>query len=371
MIQLIKVILNNKRFIIIVAVVAFAVSAAVSLVLPPRYRAKAMLIPISVEQDVTGMQGFLTQLGTFGESFAVYLRARKDYVIDLIIRSRRMSDILNERFGLEEVYKVRGGDKVREELRKRTSVYIRNEGVIELTVEDRNPQRAFAIVREYIRNVDSLLIDVNARHAEDRVGFLENEIARREEAVSRLDSALVEFQKKHRIYSVEKQARALMDIISTLSAQLTILDTEKRLLELVVNPESREMEAVNTRIAQIKDELRRIKSGSKDADELFPPLESFPGIAVDYLKLASEIRTQQFVVAYLKLRLEDAKLMADRRVSVLKVLDPPVIPEKRVWPKRKQIVIASTIVALLWSSFFLMLREEVGDFSLKRLMGGH
>jgi len=368
MIQLLKVILKNRRLMIIISISAFAVSSVISLILPPRYRVRTLLIPISVERDVTGMQGFLSQLGTFGESFAVYLRARKNYVIDLIIRSRRMSEVLNEKFDLESVYGVDGIDEVRRKLRERTSVYLRNEGVIELTFEDRDRQRALDIVNEYIRNVDSLLIDINTRFAGDRVSFLEREISRREEALSRTDSIFVEFQKEHGMFSLERQAKALMDIVTTLSAELAVLDTEKKLLSMVMKPEGRELEALEARISKIREELDKIKAGSEDSKGLFPSLESFPSLASTYVKLATEVKTQKFVIAYLKLKLEDAKLIAERNVSVLKVLDPPVLPEKRAWPKRKQIVMASTIAAFLWSSFILLLREQLGGFSIRKFL---
>ncbi|MCK4235689.1 MAG: hypothetical protein KAX38_01130, partial [Candidatus Krumholzibacteria bacterium] len=58
------------------------------------------------------------------------------------------------------------------------------------------------------------------------------------------------------------------------------------------------------------------------------------------------------------LMLEDARISANRETSVIRVIDPPFVPEKRAWPKRKQIVIVSTLAALFWTCFFLALREN-------------
>jgi uncharacterized protein involved in exopolysaccharide biosynthesis len=66
------------------------------------------------------------------------------------------------------------------------------------------------------------------------------------------------------------------------------------------------------------------------------------------------------------LKLADAQILANSHVSTLRILDPPVIPEKRVWPKRKQIVLISTGAAFFWSGFFLLVRERIreGTFHL-------
>jgi uncharacterized protein involved in exopolysaccharide biosynthesis len=64
------------------------------------------------------------------------------------------------------------------------------------------------------------------------------------------------------------------------------------------------------------------------------------------------------MIAYLRLRLADAEAAADSRVSTMKVLDPPSAPDRRSWPKRKQIVLVSTAAAFFWGSFFMVLDER-------------
>ena len=66
-------------------------------------------------------------------------------------------------------------------------------------------------------------------------------------------------------------------------------------------------------------------------------------LAKRYIELAAEIKIEEFVLSYLKLNLEDSRLTSRRRISALKVIDPPFVPERRTWPKRKQIVMISTI----------------------------
>ena len=67
---------------------------------------------------------------------------------------------------------------------------------------------------------------------------------------------------------------------------------------------------------------------------------------------------QEFMLVYLRLRLADAEASANNRMSALKVFDPPSAPDRRSWPKRKQIVLVSTAAAFFWASFIMVLDER-------------
>jgi len=43
------------------------------------------------------------------------------------------------------------------------------------------------------------------------------------------------------------------------------------------------------------------------------------------------------------------------------VIDPPAAADKRLWPKRKQIVMSSTIAAFFWVCLVLMIRKRYRD----------
>jgi len=360
MIELLKVLFNKKKSIAIITVAGFIVSAAVSLIIPPRYTSQAMIMPLGIEKEIAGMESFFSQFGSFGESFSVYLRARKNYVIDLILRSRRVSQLMNERFGLEDIYGVKGLDRVREKLREKTGVFIRNEGVIGLSVEDRDPERAFEMARSYIEFLDSTLISLNVRYADEKVRFLKGEIARREAVVASLDSSLAVFQKEYGVFDISKQAKAMVDIVSALMSRLALLDIEKKLLSMMLKPDMKEFEKVNAQIEAIENELKMIKEGSRrEGSRLIPPLDELPELSRGYIEIVSKIKMEEFVLAYLRMNLEDAVMMAKSRISVIKVIDPPFVPERRSWPKRKQIVLASTLASFLWACFYMLLVDEI------------
>ena len=65
MLSFLSLILRNKKTIMLAAIAGFVISAAISLVLPVKYKSLAAFIPGGVERELTGSNSFLSSLGAF------------------------------------------------------------------------------------------------------------------------------------------------------------------------------------------------------------------------------------------------------------------------------------------------------------------
>jgi capsule polysaccharide export protein KpsE/RkpR len=359
MISLISVFLRHKKLIVIVTAAAFAGSAIVSLLIPPRYVSYASILPLGVEKDITGLRDFFSSLGELGEISATLLRARKNLIIDNMIRSMHMCMLLDERFDLASIYGEREREGIHKRLKRQTGVVLKDEGVMVLSVEDESPQRAKEMLEAYIENLDGILIGLVLENAEMKRIFLLEEIERRETRIQEADSAIQRFQVEHGLYDMEEQARAALMVAAALSARQSMLEVEKELLEMTLKRGSPELEALRSELELLEGQLSGMMEGVKQGQSLFPPLKDYPGLASEYVRLLTERKLQEFVVMYLNLQLEDARISSNRRMSVLKVIDPPYVPERRVWPKRKQIVMVSTLAAFFWMTFIVLVVERM------------
>ncbi|MBN1163573.1 MAG: hypothetical protein JXB45_03265 [Candidatus Krumholzibacteriota bacterium] len=365
MILFLSILLKYKKTVIIFTAVGFVLSAAVSLIIPPRYKAAAVFMPSGVEEELTGERNVFKSIGSLGETYATLIRIQRNFIIDHIIRSRQMSRLMSARFNLRERYGVDTEEEVRRELQKRISTFVRDEGVVDISVEDRDPVRARDMVNGYLELVDSLLVELARENAVSRKRFLEEESRRREADIERLDSLLADFMREHHLYSVEIQTRALFAVMARLTSRRSALEIEKRLQELSTREGSLELEKLEFELEAIEKQLEAFLEENRDAD-LFPSLRQLPGLSARYLRMNAHRMMQEFALAFIRIKLEDAAISAQNRVTVIRVLDPPVIPEIRIWPRRKQIVLISTFSLLFWSCFVLLVREEVreGRFSL-------
>jgi len=133
---------------------------------------------------------------------------------------------------------------------------------------------------------------------------------------------------------------------------------ERSMMSMTRREGSMDLKRLDLEIEMLKAE---IESATEEGggEDLFPSLSDMPGLAVEYLGMVTERMAQEFSLAFVRLKLEDARISAINKVSAIRVIDPPVVPEKRSWPKRKQIVIILTMASVLWTCFVILVREQI------------
>ena len=357
MFSLFSIILRHKKLVILVTVSGFLVSAALSFVIPPRYISTVAFMPAGVENELAGSGGFFSNLGMLGDTYATLVRIRRNFIIDYIVRSRTMSRLMSEKFDLQKKYKADSEEEVIKELQKCTSVIVRDEGILEVAVEDRNPVQARDMALAYVEYIDSMLVDMVVEGSKSKYRYLEKEKNRRKYRLAESDSTLQFFIEQHGIYDVQQQARAAFLVLAGISAREKMLEVEKRILEVSFREGNPELDKINLELEKLEEQLIDMVEGD-GGGALFPPLKDIPGIGAEYMFLVSEKMLQEFALAFVMVKLEDAGISASEKVSVIRIIDPPYIPEIRSWPKRKQIVMVFTLASLFWVCFVLLVLEQ-------------
>ncbi|MDD3643273.1 MAG: hypothetical protein PHQ19_07430 [Candidatus Krumholzibacteria bacterium] len=357
MLPLLMILVGHKRAIAVAAVAGFVVSAAISLVLPPRYVSSAAFIPGGVERELTARGTFLDRLSAFGDAYATFVRVRRNFVIDYIIRSRRVAMVMDEAYDLRSMYGVETIDDARRELGERVRIDVRDDGVIEIAVEARSPVLARDMTASLVGAVDSILVRLSTEYAGERRSFLEEEVVRRRSRVAEVDSTMLEFMTRYGVFEVEAQAKAAFEVIGALTARVSALEIERRMLETAVREGRPELERVDLEIEKLEEEISRLAVSDGGAG-LFPSLAEMPHIATEYFGLLAERMAQEFALAFIRLKLEDAAISSRHGASAIRVIDPPYLPERRAWPKRKQIVIVLTLASVLWTCLVLIVLDR-------------
>ncbi len=358
MLSFLSIFFRYRKTVILVTVAGFVLSVAVSLVIPPRYISSVAFIPSGVEKELTGSGGFFKGLGSLGDTYSTLIRVRNNLVIDFIIRSRRMSGLLAGRFDLERIYGASNLDEACKKLRDRTSVVVRDEGVIVLAVEDRDPVRARDMAGAYIEFTDSIMTDLSIRNLEEKRSFLEKEVVVRKAKLANADSAISRFMNERGLFEIQSQAFAAFEVISGLSARKSMLEIEKELLEMSLTEESPELEKLDSELLKLRAKMNSFIEGD-EREIIFPPLKDMPGLVSEYLALTGERMMQEFALAFLQVKLADAAVTSSMRTGVIRVIDPPFVPQIRAWPKRKQIVMVMTVASFFWACFVILLREQI------------
>ncbi len=186
-----KIMSRHRKMIFRLCAITVVVTAIVSIFLPKSFSATTSVMPPA---DVLQRDSMLS--GGLGSARSPLLRQMMDFsgIADMyvgILQSRSVADALIERFDLAKVYNIKKGmTKVRQILNKRTSTKVTEEGIVNITVEDRDPERAANLANAYVEELDRQNKRLFVGQAASKKAFLENRLKEIEKELSGIDNLL-------------------------------------------------------------------------------------------------------------------------------------------------------------------------------------
>jgi uncharacterized protein involved in exopolysaccharide biosynthesis len=174
-----RVMFKHGWMIVSASLLAFLITGILSFLQPPRYAARASVVP---PVQLRGGDAGLAR-GLLGGAEAALLRnvINTDSIADLyvgILESRAVVDAIVDRFDLMQVYETEGRRYLaRRRLKTNTDIEVSEEGIIDVTVEDEDPNRAAAIANAYIEQLDKQNKKLSVGQATSRRMFLENRLS--------------------------------------------------------------------------------------------------------------------------------------------------------------------------------------------------
>jgi len=340
-------------FIVIIA------TAVISYQLPVYYRSTTILLPPSDSEEGLGFSQVMRmlpvniRLGSSGSPSDIYLGVMKSHTI---------SKALVDKFDLVNVYGSKNTDQAIITLNSLSDFSITAEGLIMVRVQDRDPERAAALANYYWTMLDSINRDIASNSAEERIRFLDQQIAQNHEALDEAEKELQTFQLKTNVISPFHQERVALSMTSELEAD--ILQKEGLLREYQAkslgndHPLVRDLlQSIRTRREQLSDVT--FGKERKDGQSVFVPLNEMPGMMVEYNRLSRRIELLNQIEQVMIQQYEEASIQKDNIITTVDVLDRGAVPEQKFRPKRSLMVIVAGSASLFFSILTVILIEYV------------
>ncbi len=156
----------------------------------------------------------------------------------------------------------------------------------------------------------------------------------------------------------------MMEAAANLQGQLIAAQAELSGLEQIYGPDNSRVRAAAAKVGELKSKLLTL-SGNKplsdNADaqnsQLYPSLAQLPMLGNTYYDLSRQAKIDEAVYEALTKQYELAKVEEAKEIPTIKVLDEPVVPEKKVWPPRTLIIALGTLLAFCLGIAWLALRD--------------
>jgi len=366
MLFLFQTLIAWRRFIIVAGLVVAGAAAVMSLMMPKWYRATASIFPPDARSGTPVFAEFVQNLsmpllGSLGTG-----AAPETIYVDML-KSRRIGEQIIKEFNLMDVY---GVDVIEQGLMTfagHVGYRILVNGVIIVSFEDRDPERAAAVANRLITLLDEFNQELNITRAKRTKDFIRRQMQERQEELSRAESALQEFQEKNNALVLDDQLRSAMEIITQLTGQAISLETQMKILTHYASRNSAEFERMQREYDEVVAQLTRLKIRNDSDDEdvvraFIPTLETVPLLALEMIRLKRKVEVESTIYTMLVKEHEKARIDEARDTPTLQVMDTAAVPNLRSRPNRRVLVLVGGVVGIGWSSLLALFvtawREE-------------
>src|SRR5258708_1528996 len=270
-----------------------------------------------------------------------------------MLRSRTVADKMVDRFSLMNVY----GKKLREDARRRlddlTEVVAGKDGVISVSVDDRDPGRAAAMANAYIDELEKLTRILAVTDAGKRRIFFEREVKSANDELAVAEVALKRTMETTGIIQLDNQSKVMLESFASLRAQVVNKEVQVQAMRSFATPENPDLIRAEQELAALNTQVSHIEHGQGGEAMADIALEKVPTKGLEYIRRLREVKYRETLFELLAKQYEAARIDEAKDTAIIQSLDVAVPPEKKSCAKRGLIVLAFTLLAgllaVLWA----------------------
>ncbi len=359
---------RRKRLIAGATLGTAMLAAIISFLVPNRYTATTKVLPPQQAQSSGAM--LMTQLAGsgLGPLAAVAgkdlgLKNPNDMYIGML-KSRTVEDALIAQFELARVYREKKISDTRKELEKASDIVSSKEGLIEISVEDKSPQRAAALANSYVEQLRKLTQRLAVTEASQRRLFFEQQVEQAKGDLATAEVALKNTEQKTGMIHLDAQARAVIEAVGTLRAQIAASEVELQGMRSFATDQNPDVIMREREVAAWREQLSSLErhQATSDGDPILST-GKMPATLLEYKTRFREAKYRETIFELMAKQFEAAKLDEAKEAAIIQVVDPAVEPDKKSSPKRLLIGVVGLFVGFLFSVFYALFQAAMGGIS--------
>ena len=339
------------------------VAAIVSLFLPTWYSGVTTILPPTRSEG-----GMFAEMLENIPALRLGQRATPADIIKAMLKSERVLRAVVEECDLADVYGINahGGDPNKrtalavEKLADLSNPTITAEGLIRLSVLDRDRQRCARIANALVDTLISLKQELDAEDDARTAAFLGQALLDTEAKLRAAQTDLQVFLEEHGVASVSDQATAVIQAAATLEVEVINLQMSLEYLRTSLGETHPQVKEIETKIGLRQHQLESLETGdwSGESRSLFPALRNVPQLTLEQQRLQAQLGIWSNVLGYLLGKRAEAEFRRDNPSTGIQVLDRATSPVRKTKPRRTLIVVIAGSASLLISLFAVVVTRS-------------
>ena len=350
--DLLLVLARRKKTIFWITFIFALAAVIVSLLMPVYYPAETKILPPQQSQSASmamlGQLGAITGMTTGG----LGLKNPGDLYVAML-GSRTVADGLIDRFNLQQVYQDKYRNDTRKDLEKLSDISLGKDGVISVTVEDKDRKRAAELANAYVQQLTDLMQRIAVTEASQRRVFFEKELRGSKDDLANAEVELKRTQESTGLIQMDSQAKAIIESVARLRGQIAVGEVQLRVLRSSSTEQNPAVIRTEQGLEAMRAQLAKLEQGQANSGvSVQVPTAKVPEVGLEYVRKLRDVKYFETIYEILAKQFEAAKIDEAKNAPVIQVIDEAVQSERKSRPHRAVIVLLTTlagfILAIIW-----------------------
>lgn len=345
--DLLYVVLKRRKFLILNTLIVSSLVMGISFILPVRYRAAATLLPPQKDSnELLGLGGILENFDLSKVSMSGITSSSQIYLS--ILKSRTVADAMLEQFHLRERYKAKNDEIARRVLRAYSDFRLGKTGLIQISVEDKDPQTAADMANAYVVHLDRVNRDIRMTEGKRTRIFISERLKETERRLRAAEDSLLAFKESHPGVVLPGDLSSSATAAANLMAQRIGVGAELDVLRSSLSPGA-----------------PALARKEKEVNALDRQLVDIPALEMQLGRKYRDFKVQERVFELLTSQFEEAQIQENRDVTTVELLDAAIPPIRKSYPRRGLMTMIAFVISLVAGLILVVCLEALGRMRLE------
>jgi uncharacterized protein involved in exopolysaccharide biosynthesis len=311
---------------------------------PTLYKSDATIMPPQQEQSSAAL---LSQLGALTAFAGVGSNIGKNpadlYIA--ILQTNLVADDMVDRFHLMDWYKIPDRDGAAGMLRKYSKFVANKDGLIQITVEDKDPNHTVTLINGYADELFHQNNRLAIGAASQRRQFFQQQLFEEKDRLADAEMAMKQTQQATGVLQLSGQAQTIIGQEANIQANITSREVELGALLSSSTEQNPDVVRLRTELTGLRAQLTQLQKGTNGA---MLSQKEFPGAGLEYIRKERDVQYHQTLYDLLARQLEAARIDEAKASPTVQMLDPPLVPKGTSWPKPFLFIVAGVVLGTMF-----------------------
>ena len=352
---------RKRRFIVIVTVAALLAGLALAFILRPTFQASAIIMPPQQQQStasaLAGQLGALAGLGG-GAAASLGLKNPADMYVG-ILESQTIADEIIQKFHLQSLYKKKNLVDTRTALKKHSDFKAAKDGLIDIDVNDHDPNRASALANAYIDELYRMNSTLAVTEAAQRRVFFDQQLNEEKNALNKAEIDLRNTEEKTGLIQLSGQAETIIRSIAETRANIASLEVQLQAVNTFATDQNPDAIRLQQEIATMRKQLANLENNQQKITpgDIQVPAGRVPEAGLQYIQKLRELKYHETLFDLLSKQYEAARMDEAKSAPIIQVIDRAIPPDKKSGPPRLLLTLGFGFLGFCFACLWVFVRN--------------